>query len=58
MLRTALKYWTKSLFSFLSIAILRGLSPYVIKNILQLTVEEKFGGSITSDEIGLPVTSS
>ena len=35
-----------------------GLSPYVIQNILQLTVQKRFGGSIASDEIGLPVTSS
>jgi 23S rRNA (cytosine1962-C5)-methyltransferase len=35
-----------------------GLSPTVIKNILTLTMERKFGGSITADEVGLPVSSS
>jgi 23S rRNA (cytosine1962-C5)-methyltransferase len=35
-----------------------GLSPHVIENILQLTVKAKFGGEITSDEIGLPITAS
>lgn len=35
-----------------------GLSPTVLKNMLQLSMGRKFGGSITSDEIGLPVTST
>ncbi len=32
-----------------------GLSPTVIKNILDLLVRGRFGGSVSSDEIGLPV---
>jgi 23S rRNA (cytosine1962-C5)-methyltransferase len=35
-----------------------GLSPTVIKNMLTLTMGRKFGGSITADEVGLPVSSS
>lgn len=35
-----------------------GLSPTVLKNMLQLSMGRKFGGSITSDEVGLPVTST
>ena len=35
-----------------------GLSPTVLKNMLQLSMGRKFGGSITSDEVGLPVTSN
>lgn len=35
-----------------------GLSPHVLSNIMSLTIKEKFGGSIASDEIGLPITSS
>jgi len=34
-----------------------GLSPTVLKNILQLTVAERYGGKLTCGEIGLPVTS-
>jgi 23S rRNA (cytosine1962-C5)-methyltransferase len=34
------------------------ISPTIIKNILSLTVKNKFGGKVLSDEIGLPVTSS
>ena len=35
-----------------------GLSPTVLKNMLQLSMGRKFGGSITSDEVGLPVTTT
>lgn len=35
-----------------------GLSGSVMKNICKLTVEKKFGGFITADEIGLPVSNS
>lgn len=35
-----------------------GLSPTVLKNMLLLSMGRKFGGSITSDEVGLPVTST
>lgn len=35
-----------------------GLSPHVMRNIISLTVKQKFGGSISADEIGLPITSS
>lgn len=35
-----------------------GLSGSVIKNILKLTIGKKFGGVITSDEIGLPIGNS
>ena len=35
-----------------------GLAPTVIRNILSLTLGKKFGGNITCDEIGLPITSS
>ena len=34
-----------------------GLSPIVIKNILALTAASKFGGTVFSDEIGLPILS-
>lgn len=30
-----------------------GFSPVVVQNILQTTVKKKFGGSVTSDEVGL-----
>ncbi len=33
-----------------------GLSPAVMEYMLGLTVMRKFGGKISSDEIGLPVT--
>ncbi|WP_199614848.1 class I SAM-dependent methyltransferase [Paenibacillus alkalitolerans] len=33
-----------------------GLSPTVLSNIARLTLSEKYGGSITSGEIGLPIT--
>jgi 23S rRNA (cytosine1962-C5)-methyltransferase len=35
-----------------------GLSPIVIKNMLQISMKKKFGGTVFADEIGLPVTSS
>jgi 23S rRNA (cytosine1962-C5)-methyltransferase len=35
-----------------------GLAPTVLKNILQLTVGERFGGKVTAEEVGLPVTAS
>ena len=35
-----------------------GLSPAVMENIMSLTVKAKFGGNISSDEIGLPISSS
>jgi len=35
-----------------------GLSPTVIKNMLQISMKKKFGGTVFADEIGLPVTSS
>lgn len=35
-----------------------GLSPTVLHNLLKLTVQQQYGGRITSGEIGLPVTRS
>jgi len=35
-----------------------GLSQTVLANVLKLTVEKKYNGSITTDEIGLPVQDS
>lgn len=35
-----------------------GFAPTVLTNILTLTLQRKYGGSITSDEIGLPITAS
>jgi len=35
-----------------------GLSPTVVKNMLALSVGKKFGGVISADEVGLPVTST
>lgn len=35
-----------------------GLSPIVMENIAALTLQKKFGGSVTCGEIGLPVTVS
>ncbi|NSW90891.1 MAG: class I SAM-dependent methyltransferase [Firmicutes bacterium] len=35
-----------------------GLSPVVLRNILTITVRNKFGGIISEDEIGLPISSS
>jgi 23S rRNA (cytosine1962-C5)-methyltransferase len=35
-----------------------GMSPTVLQNLMQLTLKERYGGKITSGEIGLPVTSS
>lgn len=35
-----------------------GLSPTVIHNILSMALSRKFGGTITSGEIGLPITAS
>jgi 23S rRNA (cytosine1962-C5)-methyltransferase len=35
-----------------------GLAPTVLKNILQLTVGERFGGKVTAEEVGLPVSAS
>jgi len=32
-----------------------GLSPMVLRNILTLTAASKFGGAVSSDEIGLPI---
>ncbi|NLY91993.1 MAG: SAM-dependent methyltransferase, partial [Firmicutes bacterium] len=35
-----------------------GLAPTVLRNILTLTLQKKYGGIITADEVGLPVTRS
>ena len=35
-----------------------GLAPTVLQNILALTVAKRFGGKLTSGEVGLPVSSS
>ncbi|WP_166241504.1 class I SAM-dependent methyltransferase [Paenibacillus turpanensis] len=35
-----------------------GLSPTVLKNIMSMTLVKKYGGTITSGEIGLPITNS
>ncbi len=35
-----------------------GLSPTVLNNLLSLTLKPRFGGTITTGEIGLPVTAS
>lgn len=35
-----------------------GLSAQVLKNVLTMTVGEKYGGKITADEIGLPMKSN
>ncbi|NLY42987.1 MAG: SAM-dependent methyltransferase [Clostridiaceae bacterium] len=35
-----------------------GFAPTVLKNILALTVGERYGGRISTDEIGLPVSAS
>lgn len=35
-----------------------GLSPSVLNNLLTMTMKSKFGGKITSGEIGLPITES
>jgi 23S rRNA (cytosine1962-C5)-methyltransferase len=35
-----------------------GLSPTVIGNMLALSVKRKFGGRITADEVGLPITAT
>ncbi len=34
-----------------------GLAPAVIGNILTMTVKKRFGGKVTSDEVGLPISS-
>lgn len=35
-----------------------GLSPTVIGNMLKMSIQRKYGGSVTADEIGLPVSAS
>ena len=35
-----------------------GLSPTVLSNIMAMTLRRKYGGTITSGEIGLPITAS
>jgi len=35
-----------------------GLSPTVIGNMLKLSMQRKFGGGVTADEIGLPVSAA
>ena len=35
-----------------------GLSPTVLKNVLDLTMRKRFGGIVSSGEVGLPITSS
>ncbi|OPA73238.1 SAM-dependent methyltransferase [Paenibacillus selenitireducens] len=35
-----------------------GLSPTVLHNLLSMTMKERFGGSITSGEVGIPITNS
>ncbi len=35
-----------------------GISPTILKNIIQLTVSGKYGGTLTQGEIGLPITHS
>ena len=35
-----------------------GLAPSVVENILSLTVKKKYGGEVSSSELGLPVTAS
>lgn len=35
-----------------------GLSPSVLNNMLSMTMKKRYGGKITSGEIGLPITQS
>jgi 23S rRNA (cytosine1962-C5)-methyltransferase len=35
-----------------------GFSPYVIRNILDMTMSKRYGGDLSAGEIGLPVTGS
>ncbi len=35
-----------------------GLSPTVIGNMLRLSMQRKYGGKVTADEVGLPVTAT
>ena len=35
-----------------------GLSAEILKNILTMTLKKKFGGKVTADEIGLPMSAS
>lgn len=35
-----------------------GLSPIVLHNLLKMSIQERFGGSITSGEVGLPISRS
>ncbi|HEY8344098.1 MAG TPA: class I SAM-dependent methyltransferase [Bacillota bacterium] len=35
-----------------------GLAPTVLRNILTLTMKKRYGGTITADEVGLPVSRS
>ncbi len=35
-----------------------GISPTMLKNIIQLTISGKYGGALTQGEIGLPITHS
>ncbi|MFD2672988.1 class I SAM-dependent methyltransferase [Marinicrinis sediminis] len=35
-----------------------GISPAVLSNIMTMTLQQKYGGQLTTDEIGLPITAS
>ena len=35
-----------------------GLAPTVLNNLLALSMKRRYGGIITSDEVGLPITRS
>ena len=35
-----------------------GLSASVVSNIMKMTIKRKFGGSVSADEIGLPIEGS
>lgn len=43
---------------FLINAYTTGLAPTVLKNILSMNLESRYGGSTFSDEVGLPITAS
>lgn len=35
-----------------------GISPTVLRNMLSMTMQQKYGGQISAGEIGLPITRS
>ena len=58
LIKSCMEILTPNPLFFLVNSYTTGLSPTVIKNMIALSVGRKFGGSLSAEEVGLPVKSS